>query len=467
MSEKTLVTDPEPNDAPDESNGTIWRDGPRFIASDRMLARYLARPVAEFLRVEAAAGVALVASAVIAMVWANSPWADAYQTLWHTPISVSFGSMDMSGDVQHWINDALMVIFFFVVGLEIKYELVGGHLRDPRAACVPIIAAVGGMIVPASIYWVVAGSGEGAAGWGIPMATDIAFAVGVLALLGRRIPPAARIFLLTLAIADDVGAILVIAVFYTADLSLGWLIAAALVFVAIGALRRLRVWSIPIYVIVGIAAWFATYQSGVHATIAGVILGLLTPARPLLQESQARRWVKQSLEDNTISQDELHRLRFLLHESVPVVARLQAALLSVSGFVVLPLFALANAGIRLDGDVLGDALRSDITLGVAAGLLLGKVAGITLATWLAVRSGLGRLPAATSWPIMVGLGMVGGIGFTVSLFISGLSFPDADHLMDEAKVGIFVASILAAILGSLILLAVTRSPSRKEQGYRS
>ena len=215
-----------------------------------------------------------------------------------------------------------MAVFFFVVGLEIKYEIVAGHLRDPKAASLPIIVAFGGMLVPAAIYFLVAGRGDGAAGWGIPMATDIAFAVGVLALLGRRIPPAARVFLLSLAIVDDIGAIAVIAVFYTADLSFGWLALAGVAFVAIVVLRTMRVWSMPAYVLVGVFAWFATYQSGVHATIAGVIVGLLAPVRPLLQESVARRYARQALEDETFTIDELNQMRFLLRESVPIVARL-------------------------------------------------------------------------------------------------------------------------------------------------
>lgn len=435
----------------------IWRQGPSFIASDRALAKYLGRPVAEFLRVEAAGGVLLLVAAAVAMLWANSAWADSYEALWHTPIGVNIGSLELSEDLQHWVNDAAMVMFFFVVGLEIKYEIVSGHLRDPRAAAVPIIAALGGMIVPALIYFLIAGQGEGAAGWGIPMATDIAFAVGVLALLGRRIPSAARVFLLTLAIADDIGAILVIAVFYTADLSLGWLAVAALALLLIVLLRGMRVWSMHVYVVVGIVAWFATYQSGVHATIAGVIIGLLTPARPLLQESYARRYMRRALDDNRITMEELTHLRFLLHESVPVVARLQKALHPFSSYVVLPVFALANAGVRLEEGVLHDALRSDVTLGVVAGLLLGKVIGISVATWLAVRSGVGRLPHGTTWPMVVGLGMVGGIGFTVSLFVAGLSFPADEQLIGDAKAGILVASVLAAAIGSAFLMAVTRS----------
>jgi NhaA family Na+:H+ antiporter len=441
---------------PDPADGNLWREGPVFMASDRAAARYVARPVAEFLRVESASGVVLVVAAIIAMVWANSPWADSYASLWSTEVRLSLGGLEISEDLQHWVNDALMVIFFFVVGIEIKYELVSGHLRDARAAAVPILAALGGMAVPALIYALIVAGGEGAHGWGIPMATDIAFAVGVLGLLGRRIPPAGRVFLLTLAIADDIGAIIVIAVFYTADLSWVWLVVAVLAFAAMVVLRRLRVWSLRAYVVIGVFAWFAVYQSGVHATIAGVVMGLLTPARPLLHERHARRYAREALADNVMTVEELDRLRFLLRESVPVVARLQSALHPFSSYVVLPVFALANAGITFDEGLFGQALRSEVTLGVALGLLLGKVTGITLATWLAVKSGLGRLPTATSWPVLIGLGVLGGIGFTVALFITGLSFPGEDRLVDDAKAGVMGASVLAAIIGLAYLWVVTQ-----------
>ena len=445
----------------------VWETGPRFIESDRPLARYLGRPVAEFLRVEAASGVLLLLAAVVAMWWANSQWSGSYEALWQTRVGFNAGSFSMVQDLQGWINDGLMVFFFFVVGLEIKYEIVAGHLRDPKAASVPIIAAFGGMLVPALIYTAIVGGGAAASGWGIPMATDIAFAVGVLGLLGRRIPAPARIFLLTLAIADDVGAIAVIAVFYTSDLSFLWLAIAGLVFLGIVLLRRVRVWSMQVYAVVGFVAWFATYQSGVHATVAGVALGLLTPARPLLQESVTRRHVRQALEDDNISADELDRLRFLIRESVPVVARLQTALHPFASYVVLPIFALANAGVHLGDGVLGEALGSKVTMGVGVGLLFGKPIGIAAASWIAVKIGIGRLPRDTSWTMMVGLGIVGGVGFTVALFITGLSFPGNQQLTTDAKAGILAASILAGLIGALFLLFATRASARPRQPARS
>jgi NhaA family Na+:H+ antiporter len=434
----------------------LWESGPVYSASNRPLARLVARPVREFLRVEASGSLLLLLAAAVALVWANSPWASSYDTLWHTHLALDVGPLHLDESLQHWVNDALMVIFFFVVGLEIKYELVNGDLRDPRTAALPIIAAVGGMVVPAGIYLALNPPGsDGGAGWGIPMATDIAFAVGVLGVLGRRIPSAARLFLLTLAIVDDIGAILVIAVFYTSDLSLGWLAAAVGLLAAVVVARVLRIWTVVVYAVLGVGVWFALLQSGVHATLAGVAIGLLAPARPLLREQVARAYATRALRDNQLDADELARLRFLLRESVPVVERLQAALHPVSAYVVLPVFALANAGVELGA--IGQVLTAPVGLGIVLGLVVGKPVGIAVASFLAVRLGLGRLPDGTSWPMLLGLGTVGGIGFTVSIFIAGLSFPGADLLTEDAKVAILLASLLAAVAGVFVLLAATRS----------
>ncbi len=447
-------------DSPDppEQRDSVWRHGPVYTESDRTLARLVARPVREFLRVEAAGSVVLLAAAVVALVWANSPWAAAYDEFWHTTLTLDLGVIRLENSLQHWVNDGLMVIFFFVVGLEIKYELVHGDLRDPKTAALPIVAAIGGMVVPAAIYAAVVGGGAGSSGWGIPMATDIAFAVGVLGLLGRRIPSPARLFLLTLAIVDDIGAILVIAIFYTEDLDLRALaIAVGLLLLMVG-MRRLRIWAVWAYVVVGALVWLATLESGVHATLAGVAIGLLTPARPLLQESVARGYARDALADGELDADELHRLRFLLNESVSMVERLQTRLHPVSAYLVLPVFALANAGVALRGGVLGDAMDSAVALGIMLGLVVGKPVGIVLAAFVAVRFGLGRLPQDTGWRVLAGLGAVGGIGFTVSLFIAGLSFPGDDVLTGQAKVGILVGSLVSALVGVAFLLLGTRRP---------
>ncbi|MCR1785097.1 Na+/H+ antiporter NhaA [Nocardioides carbamazepini] len=449
----------DPARTPDD----LWRRGPVWTASERPLARYVARPLREFLHVEAAGSALLLAATVIALLWVNLPfdgWASAYDHFWHTPIALEVGDWRIEESLQHWVNDGLMTVFFFVVGLEIKYELVHGDLRDPRTAALPIVAAVGGMVVPALVYVAIVGGGEGSGGWGIPMATDIAFAVGVLGLLGSRIPSAARLFLLTLAIVDDIGAILVIAVFYTADLSFGWLALALGLLVLMAALRAARVWAIPVYAVLGVTVWFALLQSGVHATLAGVAIGLLTPAVALLRPEAATDYAVEGLRDNELDAEELHRLRFLIGESVPVVERLQSKLHPLSSYVVLPVFALANAGVALGDGVLGEALRSPVALGIAAGLVLGKPLGITLACFVAIRLGVGRMPEGTSWPQIVGVGAVAGIGFTVSLFIAGLSFPGSDLLTAEAKVGILVASVVAAAVGVLLLLLSGRDRAR-------
>ena len=443
---------------PHGSRGTdddLWELGPVYSASDRPLARLVARPVREFLRVEAAGSLLLLLAAAVALVWANSPWAASYDTLWHTHLTLDVGPLHLDESLQHWVNDALMVIFFFVVGLEIKYELVNGDLRDPKTAALPIVAAIGGMLVPAGLYVALNPPGsDGAAGWGIPMATDIAFAVGVLGILGRRIPSAARLFLLTLAIVDDIGAILVIAVFYTSDLSLGWLALAIGLLLAMVVATRLRIWTVVPYVVLGVGVWFALLESGVHATLAGVAIGLLAPATPLLKEEVARSYATEALRDRHLDADELARLRFLLKESVSVVERLQTALHPVSAYVVLPVFALANAGVELGA--IGNVFTEPVGVGIVLGLVLGKPVGIFLASFAAVRLGLGKLPSGTTWPMLLGLGAVGGIGFTVSIFIAGLSFPGADLLTDEAKIAILLASLVAAVVGVILLLATAR-----------
>lgn len=433
----------------------LWETGPVYIASNKPLARFVARPVREFLRVEAAGSILLMLAAVVALVWANSPWASSYDTLWHTHLTLDVGPLHLDESLQHWVNDALMVVFFFVVGLEIKYELVNGDLRDPRTAALPIVAAVGGMAVPALIYVALNPPGsEGASGWGIPMATDIAFAVGVLGVLGRRIPSAARLFLLTLAIVDDIGAILVIAVFYTSDLSLEWLAISIGLLLAMVVARLLRVWTVVVYAVLGVGVWFALLESGVHATLAGVAIGLLAPATPLLREEVARGHARAALRDNVLDPDELARLRFLLKESVSVVERLQSTLHPVSAYVVLPVFALANAGVELGA--ISEVFTAPVGLGIVLGLVVGKPLGILVASFLAVRLGLGRLPDHTTWPMVLGLGAVAGIGFTVSIFIAGLSYPGSDLLTEEAKIAILLASVIAAVVGVALLLAATR-----------
>ena len=431
-----------------------------WSGSDGLLAQTVARPLIRFLAQSTSSGVVLILATAGALIWANSPWDASYVSFWNSEVDLALGdwhpfrSHGHALTVRDWVNDGLMALFFFVVGLQISSELFVGELRNPRDAALPALAAVGGMVVPAALYLVVNLGGDAANGWGVPMATDIAFAVGVLALLGDRIPAALKVFLLMLAIVDDIGAILVIAVFYTEELSLGWFATAVVGIGAIVALRSARVWYTPIYILVGFVVWFAMLRSGVHATIAGVAIGLLTPVRPLLG-SRRLEIVEDVLSGDRVDPVEMRDASWKLRESVSVSGRLIALLSPWTVFVVVPLFAMANAGIPLSGELLGDAVSSPATLGVALGLVVGKPLGIGIATWLARRSGISALPPGVSMHHIIGTGFVAGIGFTVALFISGLAFDDP-AVNDEAVIGILVASLVSATIGALVLARAPR-----------
>lgn len=438
------------------------RDNPPYetwVASGRLLPRRIVRPLLRFTRIEASGGVALLVAAVAALIWANAPFGETYERWWQTTVTLDLGgSLRIEETLRGIVNDGLMTIFFFVVGLEIKRELVVGELRDPRRAALPAIAALGGVILPAAIYLVLtSGAGaEATRGWGIPMATDIAFAVGVLALLGRRIAVGAKLFLLALAITDDIVAIAVIAIFYTSDLSVTWLILGVAALAAVAVSTRVGIRSTGFYVILAFAAWFFVFESGVHATLAGVALGFLTPARPWYPGEEylkRSRDILDSYEDTRPSVEappDTGVLVTVAREARAPIERMMAALHPWSSFVVVPLFALANAGIRFSDIDVGAALTSAVATGVAAGLVVGKTVGIGLATWLAVRVGIGRLPAGTGWRQIVGVAALAGIGFTVSLFVTELAF-ESVALTGQAKLGIFVGSTVAGVLGWLIL----------------
>jgi NhaA family Na+:H+ antiporter len=400
-------------------------------ATGASTARRRSEALRAFLRMEAAGGVVLVAAAAVALLWANSPLSGVYDALWHTELRVGAGRLSITEDLQHWVNDVLMVLFFFVVGLEIKRELVTGELRDRRAAALPVIAALGGVVLPALIFLVLVGSGPQADGWGIPMATDIAFAVGVLAMLGDRVPAGAKLLLLSIAIVDDILAIAVIGVVYTDGLSLSWLAGAVAAVGVVVLLRRVGVVQVWPYVLVGTVVWLATFESGVHATIAGVVLGLLTPTGDV-----AGRPVLQQLE---------HRLH------------------PVSAFVVVPLFALANAGVDLRGGTLEAAVNGRLALAIAVALVVGKALGIAGAALAAQRLGAGVLPQGVSSRHLWGVAALGGIGFTVSLFIADLAY-DADTLTQQAKVGIFAGSLTGAVLGVLVLRSGRRLRAADDAG---
>ena len=428
--------------------------------SRRAVRRVIVEPLQTFLHTEIASGLILLAAAVVALVWANSGAHESYDALWETELSLRLGPFEIAEDLRHWVNDLLMALFFFVVGLEIKRELVLGDLRDPRAAALPLISALGGMVAPALLYLVFNAGGPGSHGWGVPMATDIAFAVGVLALVGTRAPSALKVFLLTLAVADDLGAILVIALFYTRDLAGSWLLVALLAVGAVLLLQRLGYRRYGPYLVAAIVLWLAVFESGVHATIAGVVLGFLTPSRPLHPPEAVSGLAERHLErlqenppDGVADESEqatLLEVSRLAQEGVSPLARLQAALHPWTSFVVLPLFALANAGVRLVGTDVGEVLTNSVTIGIVVGLVVGKPLGIVIAAFITVKLGLGRLPRACGWLEMIGVGLLAGVGFTVAIFIAGLAFADP-VLTDAAKLGILVASTAAGIIGAAFL----------------
>jgi Na+:H+ antiporter, NhaA family len=419
----------------------------------------LIRPLVDFLHTEAAGGVALVAAAIAALAWANSPWDASYDDLWTTHLAVSLGDWELDLDLREWINDGLMVFFFLVVGLEIKRELVEGELRDRRRAMLPVCAALGGMIAPAAIYMAFNAGGVGSKGWGIPMATDIAMAVGVLSLMGSWVSPSLKLFLLALAIVDDIGAIVVIAVFYTDDTDAAALLAAIGLVLAVAVMRHTGVSSIAPYAVVGAALWLALHESGVHATLVGIVLGLMTPTQPI-----RRPELIDAAELADVSSYEAARqTATAAREAVSVVEWLEHQLHPWTSFVVLPLFALANAGIPLSPDTVTDALTSPVAGGIVLGLVVGKVVGITGFTWLAVRLRIARVPDNATWSGVVAVSALAGIGFTVSIFITGLAFGGAP-LEDEAKVGILAASVLAAAIGSALLVTLSRRDASQVMG---
>ncbi len=419
-------------------------------------------PIREFMHAEASGGIVLMLCALAALAWANSPWSTTYSALWETKLTIGPGGFNLSESLLHWINDGLMAVFFFVVGLEIKREVLVGELASLRQAALPIAAAVGGMVAPALIYTAVNLGGEGAAGWGIPMATDIAFALGVLALLGPRVPTSLKIFVTALAIVDDLGAVLVIALFYTSNVSWASLGAGALFLLALVAANRLHVRHPLAYALLGIGLWVAFLKSGVHATIAGVLLALTIPARTRVDTAEFLDRGREILEEfdrsgvegediltNEGQQAAIMELESLTEHAQTPMQRLEHSLHPWVAFAIVPLFALANAGVALGGD-LGVALTQPVTLGVVAGLVVGKQVGITLFSWLAVRSGLAELPQELSWRHIYGASLLAGIGFTMSLFISALAFGDGP-LQDAAKVGILTASLVAGVAGWLVL----------------
>ncbi|HYW09873.1 MAG TPA: Na+/H+ antiporter NhaA [Longimicrobium sp.] len=430
---------------------------PRPTPIERVLT-----PFHDFVRTASAGGLVLIASTIVALVWANSPWSGSYEHLWETELTVAIGARALTYSLHHWINDGLMAVFFFLVGLEIKREVLVGELASARRAALPAAAALGGMVVPAGLYALFNAGGEGAPGWGIPMATDIAFAIGVLALLGPRTPTALKVFLTALAIVDDIGAVVVIAIFYTARIEWSALMAGMAFLAALAVLNRMGARQPLTYALIGILVWAAFLQSGVHATVAGVLVAMTVPVRTRINTHDFLKRGRRLMDafDDTgpegTSKITNHRQQAIVQEMETACQHAQSPLQRIEdslhpwvAFLIIPLFALANAGVKLEGDLLA-AFTHPVTLGVIVGLGLGKPIGITLFAWLAVKLRMASLPRGVSWGSIHAVSWLGGIGFTMSLFISALAFPGGE-MVAEAKIGTFTASVLAGIAGWAML----------------
>lgn len=422
-------------------------------------------PFQEFFRSKTTGGILLIICAVTALVWANSPWGGSYDALWHTECTVGFGSMVLSKSLHHWINDGLMAVFFFVVGLEIKREFMVGELSSRSQAVLPMAGAVGGMVVPAAIYAVVTFGSDAVAGWGVPMATDIAFALGILSLLGDRVPYQLKIFLTAVAIVDDIGGILVIALFYTSSISMWMLLAAAALLLLAYVGNRMGVRTPVFYAAIGCVVWLAVLKSGVHSTVAGVAMAFMIPARTRCDADAFIHNATNILEDyrnsvrpgsSVLTNSNMHSallsMQFVTSRAQTPLQRLEHALHPVVDYAIMPIFALANAGVVLGGD-LGAVLVSKVTLGTVLGLVVGKPVGIILAVLFITRMS-GGYPKGMGFRHFLGAGMLAGIGFTMSLFIASLAFRGVPELLTGAKTAILMASVLAGIAGYLVLKTV-------------
>ena len=422
----------------------------------------LLKPFNSFIKAEASGGILLLICTVIAMVWANLPISESYFHLWHTKLSFSFSGFELDYSLHHWINDGLMAIFFFVVGLEIKRELLVGELSTAKKASLPVAAALGGMLFPAAIYFILNSGGAGESGWGIPMATDIAFAIGILALLGKNVPITLKVFVTALAIADDIGAVLVIAFFYTSQISYSSLGIAGIFFVLLVIANLLGVRNLLVYVVLGIGLWLAFLFSGIHATVAGVLLAFTIPASSRINTLQFSKRSKNLLDEfdnageegpnvltNEDRQSAVQELEENCEKIMTPLQRFEHKLTPWVSFFIMPVFALANAGVSLGGEI-GAALTSSVSLGIILGLFVGKQIGIFFFTWLSIKLKISEKPESIKWIQIYGAGILAGIGFTMSLFITNLAFTD-EHLINLAKVGILTASLISGIIGFIIL----------------
>jgi len=425
-------------------------------------------PFEHFLHSQTTTGLVLIVMTVLALIVANSPLNDAYQHLIHTKLSFSIGSLEIKHSLHHWINDGLMAIFFFLIGLEIKREILVGELSNIKVAILPILAAVGGMVVPALIYTALNAGTIGANGWGIPMATDIAFAISALVLLGRRVSPALVTFLVALAIVDDLGAVLVIALFYTSQINLEFLLLAGAMFLGMLALNRFGVRTMLPYFLLGAVMWFFMLESGVHATIAGVIAAFAIPSKPKLPPVDFTHRTKNLLEeyesypvatDHTMHEKQkaiLQNIKDRIDAVTSPAAQLEQSLHLPVSLVIIPIFAFANAGIAIDFSSIDKIIFEPVSLGIILGLLGGKILGIAGVSFIAIKTGIAKLPQNSSMSQIFGVAALGGIGFTMSIFVADLAFINNPELIFQAKVGILTASLIAGALGFIWLRFIAK-----------
>ena len=448
-------------------------DNNQFMAPFEPMFNKLRSPFEAFVHNATTGGLLLMMTALLALILANSVFAQIYTDLFHTHMSIQLGNWTLDHTIHHWINDGLMTLFFFMVGLELKRELLVGELADPKQALLPILAAIGGMVFPALIYSYFNPSGDGAAGWGIPMATDIAFALGVIALLAGRVPRSLIAFLVALAIVDDLGAVLIIAIFYTEQLSIPLLGVAAAISLLLLLMNRSGIRSALPYFMLAILLWLVLLDSGVHATIAGVITAFSIPTLPKYNTQAFSRHMRQSLDEfDTAAKDNsgnlfgnheqfdiLNRIEHQVHGVSPPLQRLENGLHFPVAFIVLPVFAFANSGIAIELNHLIESLNHSVTQGVFFGLLLGKVVGIAAVSIIAVKIGLAKLPQGVSFVQILGVSLLGGIGFTMSIFITEIGFQGQAELILQAKIGILLASVIAGIVGYSFLRFFSENPN--------
>lgn len=430
----------------------------------------VSRGIIELLQSSALGGILLILFTIIALIWANSGWQESYHHLWHLKFGIELGNFSFKMDLHHWINDGLMAIFFYMVGLEIKREVISGELSSRKKATLPALGALGGMLFPALIYVAInasIGNPESANGWGVPMATDIAFSLGIISLLGKRVPLALKVFLVALAIVDDLGAILVIAIFYTADLNLPALFTGLGLLVFLFVLDRMKFRSIAFIHLVGLLVWYCFLQSGVHATVAGVLLAFLTPIRRELGISVFHKKVREveydkSMEESdTLPHHQLEKYRALRRQLKQIqspVQRLEHDLHHTVNYLIMPVFALANAGVTFSS---GTAIFSAVSVAVAVGLFVGKSIGITFFAWLGCKLGMAELPEGINFRNILGVAILGGLGFTMAIFIASLAFADP-FMLDQSKIGIFIGSLLSGIIGSYALSIMFPKNSRNK-----